>query len=158
MEDDIDKIEGKPANIMLVEDNEGDVFLTKRVFSKARLRNTITVAQDGEIAMNLLKQPAGELPDIILLDINLPKKDGKQVLAELKEDPRLRSIPVVILTSSKADKDILETYNLHANSYIVKPVTIEKFGEVASVVENFWFGVVSLPPHLREQDVKREKQ
>lgn len=139
-------INGKPVEILLVEDNEGDIFLTRKVFEKANIKNTITVAQDGEVAVKMLKEKSVE-PDIILLDINLPKKDGKQVLEEIKDDPDLRSIPVVILTSSKAEKDILESYNLHANSYIIKPVTLEKFGEVASVIENFWFGVVALPPH-----------
>lgn len=141
------QIQGKPIEIMLVEDNEGDVFLTKKVFEKAKVQNTIKVASDGEAALKMLKDGNARKPDIILLDINLPKKDGKQVLDEIKKDPDLKAIPVVILTSSKAEKDILETYNLHANSYIIKPVTLEKFGEVATVVENFWFGVVALPPH-----------
>lgn len=138
---------GKPIEILLVEDNEGDVFLTRKLFEKARMKNIIRVAGDGEKAMEMLKSGKEGRPDIILLDINLPKKDGKQVLEEIKNDPGLRTIPVVILTSSKAEKDILESYNLHANSYIIKPVTLEKFGEVATVVENFWFGVVALPPH-----------
>lgn len=140
-------INGKPIEILLIEDNEGDIYLTKKVFEKARLNNTITVAEDGEVAIKILKDRPENRPDIILLDINLPKKDGKQVLEEIKNDPNLRTIPVVILTSSKAEKDILESYNLHANSYIIKPVTLEKFGEVATVVENFWFGVAALPPH-----------
>lgn len=138
-------IHGKPIKILLVEDNEGDIFLTKKVFEKAQLKNTITVAEDGEKAIQILKERKDH-PDLILLDINLPKKDGKQVLEEIKSDTKLKTIPVVILTSSKTEKDILESYNLHANSYIVKPVTLEKFGEVAAVVENFWFGVVALPP------------
>lgn len=139
-------INGRPVEIMLVEDNEGDVLLTKKVFEKARLRNTITVAPDGEVALEMLNQRQLR-PDIILLDINLPKIDGKQVLQEIKTEPSLKSIPVVILTSSEAEKDILESYDLHANSYIVKPVTLEKFGEVADIVEHFWFGVVVLPEH-----------
>lgn len=142
-----EEIQGKPIEILLVEDNEGDVFLTKKVFEKAKVQNTIKVAKDGEVALRMLKESGACKPDIILLDINLPKKDGKQVLDEIKKDPNLKAIPVVILTSSKAEKDILETYNLHANSYIIKPVTLEKFGEVATIVENFWFGVVALPPH-----------
>lgn len=140
-------IKGKPIEILLVEDNEGDIFLTKKVFEKANIKNTITVAEDGEAALQILKSNPESRPDLILLDINLPKKDGKQVLEEIKNDPALRTIPVVILTSSKAEKDILESYNLHANSYIIKPVTLDKFGEVAAIVENFWFGVVALPPH-----------
>ncbi|MCB1652177.1 MAG: response regulator [Alphaproteobacteria bacterium] len=151
-------IEGKPIDILLVEDNEGDIFLTRKVFEKAQIKNTITVAEDGEKAIELLKG-AADRPDIILLDINLPKKDGKQVLEEIKSDPSLRAIPVVILTSSQAEKDILESYDLHANSYIIKPVTLENFGEVAAVVENFWFGVVALPSHpgaSKTQDKQRE--
>lgn len=147
-------ISGKPIEILLVEDNEGDVFLTRRVFEKANIKNAITVAEDGEKAMELLNSRLENLPDIVLLDINLPKKDGKQVLEEIKSDPKLRALPVVILTSSKADKDILESYDLHANSYIVKPVTIEKFGEVATIVQNFWFGVVALPPNKENSEGK----
>lgn len=150
----MEPIRGKPIEILLVEDNEGDVFLTRRVFDKAKIKNSITVACDGEVAMEKLKNSRNDRPDIILLDINLPKKDGKQVLEEIKNDPELRTIPVVILTSSKAEKDILESYNLHANSYIIKPVTLEKFGEVASIVENFWFGVVALPPSPKETEKK----
>ncbi len=140
-------INGRPIEILLVEDNEGDVFLVKKVFEKAKIKNIIHVAMDGEAALRYLQDPAKSNPDIILLDINLPKIDGKQVLENIKNDKALRSIPVVMLTSSKAETDILQSYNLHANSYIVKPVTLEKFSEVAAVVENFWFGVVALPPH-----------
>lgn len=143
-------INGKPIDILLVEDNEGDIFLTKKVFEKAKLKNKVTVAQDGEIAMTMLQEDQIR-PDLILLDINLPKKDGKQVLEEMKNDPLLKTIPVVILTSSKAEKDILESYELHANSFITKPVTLEKFGEVASVIENFWFGIVALPPDTKNK-------
>ncbi len=144
-------IQGTPIEILLVEDNEGDIFLTRKVFEKAKIRNVITVAEDGEIAMDMLKGKKIRRPDIILLDINLPKKDGKQVLDEIKNDPDLKTIPVVIMTSSKAEKDILESYDLHANSYIIKPVTLDKFGEVVSIVENFWFGVVALPPHHEDE-------
>lgn len=144
-------INGKPIEILLVEDNEGDVFLTKKVFDKAGLKNIIHIASDGEMALKILKDKNQKRPDIILLDINLPKKDGKQVLEEIKNDPDLKMIPVVVLTSSKAEKDILESYKLHANSYIVKPVTLDKFAEVATVVENFWFGVVALPPRAEER-------
>jgi len=136
--------ENRTVDIFLVEDNEGDIFLTKKVFENSPLDCSITVARDGEAAIDMLKVSPVK-PHIILLDINLPKKDGKKVLDEIKCDPALSSIPVVVLTSSRAEKDILESYKLHANSYIVKPVTIGKFNDVAAVISNFWFGVASLP-------------
>jgi len=139
----------KPIEILLVEDNEGDVFLTKRAFKKARIANNINVASDGEIAINMLNN-IGEYqnlakPDIIFLDINLPKKDGKQVLEEIKTNENLKRIPVIILTSSKAEQDILKTYDLHASGYIVKPIDISQFHEVVSAIEEFWFTVVTMP-------------
>ena len=139
----------RPVDILLVEDNEGDVFLTKKAFEKAKILNTINVACDGEVAMDILhnrgENSTAPKPDIVLLDINLPKKDGKQVLAEMKEDEELRRIPVVILTSSHAEQDVLKSYDLHASAYIVKPISLEKFYDVVSAVENFWFSVVTLP-------------
>lgn len=150
-----DAISGRPIDILLVEDNEGDIFLTKKLFEKASLSNTITVVKDGEAALRFLKD-AKRKPDIVLLDINLPKKDGKQVLEEIKNDPNLQAIPVVILTGSKAEKDILESYRLHANSYIIKPVTLENFGAVVSAIEHFWFGVVALPPEADESEKEQE--
>lgn len=141
---------GRPIKILLVEDNEGDIFLTKKAFSKAKIANTIDVAMDGEQALDMLRKQNGhedlEHPDIIFLDINLPKIDGKQVLENIKNDPTLHRIPVVILTSSKAEQDVLKTYDLHANSYIVKPIDLEKFHGIVSAIENFWFTVVVLPP------------
>ncbi len=139
----------RTVEIFLVEDNPGDVFLTKKAFQKARIANHIHVAPDGETALDMLFK-RGEYenyvtPDIILLDINLPKKNGKQVLEEIKTDEVLRRIPVVILTSSKAEKDVAETYDLQASSYIVKPVDLYKFHEIVSAIENFWFSVVVLP-------------
>ena len=139
----------KPIEILLVEDNEGDVFLTKKAFEKAKITNNIHVAPDGEIALEMLKKE-GEYaestrPDIVLLDINLPKKDGKQVLAEMKSDENLRRIPVVVLTSSQAEQDVVKTYDLHASSYIVKPLNLEKFHDVVTAIEDFWFSVVVLP-------------
>jgi len=135
--------------ILLVEDNEGDVFLTRKAFEKAKIANTINVATDGEMALKKLRRQdeyADEtLPDIVLLDINLPKKDGKQVLAEMKQDEFLRRIPVVILSSSEAEQDILKSYDFHASGYVVKPLNFEKFREVVSSVEDFWFSVVTLP-------------
>lgn len=139
----------RPIEILLVEDNEGDIFLTKKAFSSAKIINNISVATDGETALSMLRKE-GEYsdvnrPDIILLDINLPKKNGNEVLEEIKADTSLRRIPVVVLTSSKAEQDIVKTYDLHASSYIVKPIDISKFQEVVSAIEAFWFSVVVLP-------------
>ena len=139
----------KQVEILLVEDNAGDVFLTKKAFARAKISNTIHVAKDGEVAMDMLNKK-GEYedlatPDLVLLDINLPKKDGKQVLQEMKNDERLRRIPVIVLTSSKAERDVLKTYDMHANSFIVKPINLEKFHEVVMAIEGFWFTVVMLP-------------
>ena len=138
-----------PIEILLVEDNPGDVFLTKKAFDKAKLTNNMHVAIDGEIALKMLRNEGefSELPrpDIILLDLNLPKVSGREVLEEVKSDPDLRRIPVVILTSSKAEKDIVSTYDLHANSYIVKPVDLSKFSQIVESLESFWFTIVKLP-------------
>lgn len=139
----------RPIEILLVEDNEGDIFLTKKAFEKAKIANNMQVAMDGEEAMNLLRKKTGHenaiTPDIVLLDINLPKKNGKQVLEEMKEDKNLKRIPVVILTSSTAEQDILKTYDLHASGYITKPINLDKFHKVISAIEDFWFKVVKLP-------------
>lgn len=140
---------GKTVEILLVEDNEGDIFLTKKAFQKSKIANELHVAKDGEVAMEMLRnQPPYEdmpRPDVIFLDINLPKKDGTQVLKEIKEDEDLHTIPVVILTSSKAEQDVLKSYDLHANAYVIKPVDLHKFHEVTSVLEDFWFSIVVLP-------------
>ena len=141
--------EFKSVDILLIEDNPGDIFLTKKAFKSCKLSNRLFVAEDGEKAISFLKKE-GEYkdavtPDIILLDLNLPGKDGREILAEIKEDEDLKSIPVIILTSSDAEKDILTTYKLHANSYIVKPVDFTKFLEIVSSIENFWFTIVKLP-------------
>lgn len=141
---------GRPIEILLAEDNEGDVYLTKKAFEKAKIANNIHVASNGEKALEMLRNEKGfddiPKPDIVLLDLNMPRVDGKQVLAEMKADERLKRIPVVILTSSEAEQDILKSYDLHANSYIVKPVSLEKFHNVVSAIEHFWFTVVVLPP------------
>lgn len=142
----------KPVEIMLIEDNYGDVMLTQEAFQQAKIANNIIVAKDGEIAIEMLKKegPFANMntPDLILLDLNLPKKDGKEVLSEIKNHNVLRRIPVVILTSSKAEHDIVKSYDLHANSYIIKPLNLEKFGEVVESIENFWFTVVVLPTKI----------
>ena len=140
----------RPVDILLVEDNPGDVRLTKEALKDAKVLNEIYVARDGVEAMEFLHRKGKftdvPLPDIILLDLNLPKKDGREVLAEVKEDPILKHIPVVVLTTSKADEDIIRTYNLHANAFITKPVDLKRFSEIIHVLNEFWFTIVKLPP------------
>lgn len=139
----------KLAEILLVEDNEGDIELTREAFEDAKFRNNLSVAEDGDIALDFLFKRNGfegvATPDIILLDLNLPKTDGREVLEAIKTSDKLKRIPTIILTSSMADKDIIESYNLHANCYIVKPVNAIKFMDVVRNVENFWVDVVCLP-------------
>jgi chemotaxis family two-component system response regulator Rcp1 len=146
----IKKNVGKEVDILLVEDNPGDVRLTKEALRDAKVLNKIFVAKDGVEAMEFLRKEGAftdrHTPDLILLDLNLPRKDGREVLAEIKEDPKLKHIPVVILTSSKADEDILKAYNLHANCYITKPVDLNGFVEIMHSMEEFWFTIVKLPP------------
>ncbi|HCK32625.1 MAG: hypothetical protein CMH32_04510 [Micavibrio sp.] len=139
----------KAVNILLIEDNEGDIFLTRKAFEKASFSYEIHIARDGEEALDFVFQRGNfavkPRPDIIFLDMNMPKKDGKDVLKEIKEDESLRRIPVIILTSSKAEQDVLRAYDLHANSYMVKPLDLGKFQETVQAVENFWFKTVVLP-------------
>ncbi len=140
----------KCVEILLVEDNPVDVLVTKRALQDGKVWNNLSVVEDGEEAMDFLRQRGnysnGPCPDLILLDLNLPKKSGREVLAEIKQDPALLHIPVVVLTSSEAEKDILLTYNLHANCFITKPVDLEQFTDVVKSIEGFWFTVVKLPP------------
>ena len=135
--------------VLLVEDNPADVRLTREAFRDGKIRNQLNVVSDGIQAMDFLeRQPPYEeapRPDLILLDLNLPRMSGREVLERVKGDPDLRRIPVVILTTSEADKDILESYNLHANSYIVKPIGFDNFLEVTREIEQFWLSVVKLP-------------
>jgi len=142
--------DGRAAQLMLVEDNHGDVLLAREAFRRAKLRNNITVAKNGEEAMQMLRrEPPHEdcpRPDLILLDLNLPRMDGRQVLQAVKSDPALQSIPVVMLTSSKAATDIIKSYRLNANGYIVKPVGFERLQEIVGSLETFWFSVVVLAP------------
>ena len=144
------KITGEPVEILLVEDNAGDVRLTREAFKEGRVRNNLYVVTDGVDAMAFLRRegPYATMPhpDLILLDLNLPRKDGRQVLAEIKQDPDLKRIPVVVLTTSQAEEDILKSYNLHANCYITKPVDLGKFLSVIRSLENFWLTIVRLPP------------
>ena len=137
------------VEILLVEDNPGDADLIMEVLEDSKIRNRMYVAEDGEEAMNFLYKK-GEFsdsptPDLILLDLNLPRKDGREVLAEIKDDPKLRRIPVVVLTTSKAEEDIIKSYDLHANSYISKPVDIDQFIRVIRSFEDFWLDIVKLP-------------
>lgn len=136
--------------ILLVEDNAGDVRLTREALLEGKVSNELVVASDGVEALAILRREGvhhgAARPDLILLDLNLPKMDGREVLAAVKNDPALMRIPVVVLTTSKAEEDILRTYDLHANCYITKPVDFEKFVEVIKSIDDFWLTVVRLPP------------
>ena len=139
----------RPIEILLVEDNPGDVRLTQEALGEAKVRNNLAVARDGVEALSYLRQetPFEEAtrPDLVLLDLNLPRKDGREVLAEIKADPSLRRLPVVVLTTSSAEKDVLESYNLYANCYITKPVDLDQFVGIVSSIEDFWLTIVKLP-------------
>ena len=139
----------RAINILLIEDNPGDIRLTKEVLKEGKIRNELNVVMDGELAIQYLKK-TGEFsnaatPDIILLDLNLPKKDGREVLSEIKADPLLMLIPVIVLTTSSAERDILNMYSHHANCYITKPVDFNQFIAVVKSIENFWLNIVILP-------------
>ena len=140
----------RPIEILLVEDNPGDVRLTKEALKEGKVVNVLNTVEDGEEALAYLRRQGkyakSSRPDLILLDLNLPRKSGQEVLAEIKDDPELRRIPVVILTVSEAEQDIIKSYNLHANCYITKPVNLEQFMEVIKTIEDFWLTVVMLPP------------
>jgi CheY-like chemotaxis protein len=141
----------KIIEILLVEDNPGDVDLAREALGTGKVRNTLHVVRDGESAMAFLRRQGKDAdaarPDLVLLDLNLPKKDGREVLAEIKGDADLKRIPVVILTTSKAEEDILKTYNLHANCFITKPIDLNHFIKVVQAIEDFWFTIVKLPPN-----------
>jgi CheY-like chemotaxis protein len=140
----------RPVEILLVEDNPGDVRLTRETLKDFTQLNHLTVVGDGIEAMAFLRREGkyakASRPDLILLDLNLPRKDGREVLAEIKVDEQLKRIPVVILTTSGAEQDILSTYELHANCYITKPVDLDQFSAVVKSIESFWFTTVRLPP------------
>jgi len=140
---------GRPIEILLVEDNAGDVRLTTEALREGHVSNNLSVAKDGAEALAMLRRepPFGDAPrpDLVLLDLNLPKMDGRQVLAAIKNDPELRRIPVVVLTTSKAEEDVLRSYDLHANSYITKPVDFDQFLGVVQSIESFWLTIVTLP-------------
>jgi CheY-like chemotaxis protein len=141
---------GKPIEILLVEDNPGDVRLTMEALKENKVSNNLHVVNDGVEAMKFLHREEtysdGPRPDLILLDLNLPKKDGREVLAEIKNDDSLRRIPVVVLTTSQAEEDVSKAYDLYANCYVTKPVDLEKFIIVVKSIEDFWVTIVKLPP------------
>lgn len=140
---------GRPADFLLVEDNPGDVRLTQEALKSHKVQNNLHVVTDGEEAMAFLRMQGkyanAPRPDIILLDLNLPRKDGREVLAEIKSDINLKAIPVVIITSSEAEQDVVKSYNLNANCYITKPVNLDQFIKVVQSINDFWFTIVKLP-------------
>ena len=144
------EMQTRPVELLLVEDNPGDVRLTIEALKEGRVINNLTVVKDGEEAIAVLRRQGqyadATRPDLILLDLNLPRKSGLEVLAEIKEDPDLKQIPVVVLTTSQAEQDILRTYQLHANCYIVKPVDLNQFMAVVQAIKSFWLALVMLPP------------
>lgn len=151
---DLDNAGVKPINILLVEDNPGDARLTLEGFKDAKIKNNIAVVEDGMEAMAYLRQEGPyahvALPDLIFLDLNMPKKDGREVLADIKADENLRQIPVLVFTISNAEKDVLEAYQLQASAFITKPVDLDEFIRVVKSMKEFWLSVVKLP-----QDVRR---
>jgi two-component system, chemotaxis family, response regulator Rcp1 len=139
----------RPVQILLVEDNPGDVGLTIEALKEAKVLNKLTVVKDGIEALSLLRRQGQHAhaarPDLILLDLNLPKKDGREVLAEIKADDNLKRIPVIILTTSENEQDVVKSYNLYANCYITKPLDLDRFIKVVKSIEDFWLGIVVLP-------------
>jgi two-component system, chemotaxis family, response regulator Rcp1 len=140
----------RPVEILLVEDNPGDMRLTKEALKEGKVYNNLHWAKDGVEALEFLRRDGEHAkaprPDIILLDLNLPKKDGREVLSVIKNDDQLKHIPVVVLTTSKAEEDVVRSYNLHANCYVTKPVDLEKFISVVQAIDRFWLTIVTLPP------------
>jgi len=138
-----------PINILLVEDNPGDIRLTQEVLKEGKVYNNLSIVENGIQAISFLKKENeyqdASTPDLILLDLNLPKKDGREVLFDIKNDPELKKIPVVVLTTSQAEEDILKVYDLNANCYISKPVDLGQFIDVIKSIENFWLSIVKLP-------------
>jgi two-component system, chemotaxis family, response regulator Rcp1 len=138
------------VDILVVEDNPGDARLIKEVLNDNKIYSTLFIVNDGVEAMNFLRKEGKyknvPIPDLVILDLNLPKKDGREVLSEIKADDELKHIPIVIMTISQAEEDILKTYNLHANCYITKPIDLNQFVKVVKSIEDFWFSIVKLPP------------
>jgi len=141
----------KSIDILLIEDDPGDIRLAQEALKEGKVQNVLNVVSDGMEALDYLFKRNGFenslRPDLIILDLNLPKKDGREVLARIKQDDNLKRIPVVVLTISKSEEDILKTYNLHANCFITKPLDLDKFIEVVQAIEDFWFTIVKLPNH-----------
>ncbi|WIM97040.1 response regulator [Actinoplanes oblitus] len=146
----IERESGTPIEVLLVEDDPGDVLMTQEAFEEHKVRNRLNVVSDGSEALSYLRREGqyanAVRPDLILLDLNLPKRDGREVLAEIKKDDELGRIPVVVLTTSSADEDILRSYQLHANAYVTKPVDFERFIAVIRQIDEFFVSVVRLPP------------
>jgi two-component system, chemotaxis family, response regulator Rcp1 len=145
----------EPIEILLVEDNPGDARLAEEALKDSKVRNNLYHVRDGVEALDFLRR-RGEyagvtVPDLVLLDLNLPRKDGREVLEEIKEDPELKLIPVVVLTTSEAERDLVRTYDLHANAYVVKPIDLNRFIEVVQAIEDFWFAIVKLPPKAESE-------
>ena len=138
--------QAEPITILLVEDNPGDSRLIKEVFKDGKVANTLIIAKDGIEVLTILKDSSKEFPDLILLDLNLPRKRGLDVLEEIKSDPELKRIPVIVLTTSNDEKDILKSYDLHASAYLTKPVDLNEFITVIRNLENFWLTLVKYPP------------
>ena len=145
----VETLPSRPIEVLLVEDNPGDARLTREALREGKIHNNLHHARDGVEALAFLKREGefakAPMPDLVLLDLNLPRKDGREVLAEMKQDPRLRTIPVVVLTTSEAENDIVRSYELHANCYITKPVGLEQFISIVREIESFWLAVVTLP-------------
>ena len=140
----------EPIKILMVEDNPGDARLAQEALKDSKINNSLYHVEDGVEAMRFLRRQAeyadAPQPDLVLLDLNLPRKDGREVLAEIKEDPKLKLVPVVVMTTSEAERDLVKSYDLHANAYVVKPIDLERFIEVVQSIEVFWFTIVKLPP------------
>ena len=141
----------RPIEILMVEDNPGDVRLTREALKGGKVWNRLNVVEDGEAAMDYLRRrppfESASRPDLVLLDLNLPKKDGREVLAEIKSDPSLKVIPVVVLTTSQSEEDVLRAYHLSANCYVTKPVDLHQFNRIVQAIEDFWLTIVTLPPN-----------
>ncbi len=144
----------EPIEILLVEDNPRDARLAEETLKDTEVHNNLYHVKDGVNAMQFLHRQAGYAnapqPDLVLLDLNLPRKDGREVLEEIKEDPKLRFIPVVVMTTSEAERDLVRSYGLHANAYIIKPIDLDQFVKVVQGIKDFWFTIVKLPPRTED--------
>src|SRR5829696_7688128 len=139
--------DSQPISVLLVEDDPGDVVLIEEAFEHNKVRNSLKIVGDGVEAMDYLRAPGSARPDLVLLDLNMPRKDGREALAEIKSDPELRSIPVVVLTTSSAEEDVVRSYDLGVNSFITKPVTFHGLVEAMKVFSRYWLEIVDLPPN-----------